>query len=296
MKKFWEKTGWLGMCVLALAASMAAQLGLGMVCMMPATFLAAAEAARLGITDMAQLQEFIYQAAMAAAPVGVFAYHIVSIPLFAVWMYFGCGRNKGGSPARVFTGRRVIVTVLCGFGLCVFANGFVLAGQYLFPAAIERYSQLMENVGMGTNVWTIIASVVLAPIGEEILCRGIIFHYAKRLVSGLKNSTAAFWAANAVQALMFGIMHGNMVQGSYAFMLGLGLGWLRHKYNSLYPSMLGHFVVNFTSLFLIGAILGPVPEGFVPSMGILLAGAVIVWLSVWMSREKLEDAEDHQAA
>lgn len=296
MEKFWKKTGWFSLCVLALAACMVLQVGLGALCMLPATFSAAAQAARMGITDFEELQAYIYQAAMSAAPLGVFAYHIVSIPLFALWMYFGCGRKKEGSIARVFTAKRVIVAVVCGLGLCIFANGFVMAGQYLFPAAIEQYNQLMENAQMGTSIFTIIASVLLAPVGEEILCRGIIFHYAKRLTEGMKNSTAAFWIANAVQALMFGIMHGNMVQGSYAFLLGLGLGWLRHKYNSLYPAMLGHFVVNFSSLFLIGALLGAVPEGFLPSIGVLMAGAVIVWLSVWLGREGAENHADHEAA
>lgn len=290
MQSFWKRTGWFLLCVTALLASMILQVGLGALCMLPATFSAAAEAARMGITDFARLQEYTYEAALNAAPIGVFAYHIVSLPIFGLWLYFGCGRKKPGSPFGVFTVKRVLTVVVCGLGLCIFANGFVMAGEYLFPAAIEAYAEMMENAQMGTSIWTIIASVVLAPIGEELLCRGIIFHYAQRMMAGMKSKTAAFWAANAVQAFLFGVMHGNFVQGSYAFLLGLGLGWLRHRYDSLYPSMLGHFVVNFSSLFLIGRLLGMVPEGFLSAVGVLLAGGVLVWLAVWLDKSGASEA------
>ena len=292
MRNFWKRTGWFGLCVAALLASMLLQVGLGALCMLPATFSAAAEAARLGITDMGRLQEYTYEAVLNVAPISVFVYHIVSLPIFGLWLYFGCGRKKPGSPAGVFTVRRVLTVVVCGLGLCIFANGFVMAGEYLFPSAIETYAELMENAQMGTSIWTIIASVVLAPIGEEFLCRGIIFHYAQRMMGGIKNRTAAFWAANAVQALLFGIMHGNFVQGSYAFLLGLGLGWLRHRYDSLYPSMLGHFVINFSSLVFMGSLMSMVPEGFLSAAGVLLAGGVLVWLAVWLDKSGASESSD----
>ena len=137
----------------------------------------------------------------------------------------------------------------------------------------------MEQAGIGVNVLTIIASVLLAPIGEELLCRGIIFHYFTKVTEGMKSRTAAFWIANALQALAFGIMHGNWIQGTYAFVLGMGLGWLRHRYQSLYASMLAHFLVNFLSTYVMGYVLYPVPESPLGALILIVAGAVLVFLA-----------------
>lgn len=93
--------------------------------------------------------------------------------------------------------------------------------------------------------------------------QSIIFNYAGMVTKGMKNKEAEFWVANAIQALMFGIMHANWIQGSFAFVIGLGLGWMRRRYNSLYPSMLAHLTVNFLSSFVMGYVfLDPTGESF----------------------------------
>ena len=50
--------------------------------------------------------------------------------------------------------------------------------------------------------------------------------------------------ANIIQAALFGIMHGNLVQGAYAFALGLILGYVYHKYQSLVIPILFHMSFN----------------------------------------------------
>lgn len=135
--------------------------------------------------------------------------------------------------------------------------------MFAAPVLYERYVQMAEATGLGVHPAVIFASIVLAPLGEELLCRGIIFNYAGMVTKGMKNKEAEFWVANAIQALMFGIMHANWIQGSFAFVIGLGLGWLRRRYNSLYPSMLAHLTVNFLSSFVMGYVfLDPTGESF----------------------------------
>lgn len=286
MKNFWKKTGWLGLAVLACAACMIAQIGIGMIAMLPASIMAGVEAARLGMTDVAQINQYVMDATMAAAPIGVFAYHIVGIIGFGLWYYFGCGRPKPGKLTKVLRLKTILTVLLCGFGLNLLANAFVLLAPYFAPRAMEQYMRLVETAGFGTNALMIVASILLAPVGEELLCRGIIFHYAKKVTAGMKSETLAFWIANGIQALLFGVIHGNLIQGSYAFMIGLGLGVLVKRYHSLYPAILCHFLINFLSSFVMQTLLGPVPEGILWYCLVGVAGILALGAAYYVGRNK----------
>lgn len=286
MKNFWKKTGWLGLAVLACAICMVAQIVIGVIAMLPASFLAGIEASRLGMTDVAQITEFVADAVMEAAPIGIFAYHIVGIIGFGLWYYFGCGRPRPGKVTEVLRPKTILVVLLCGFGLNLLANAFVMLAPYFAPRAMEHYMALVEAAGFGINAFTVVASVLLAPVGEELLCRGVIFHYAKKVTTGMKNDTLAFWIANGIQALLFGVIHGNFIQGSYAFVLGLGLGVLVKRYHSLYPAILGHFVINFLSTFVMQTLLGPLPEGILWYCLVGVAGILALGAAYYLGKDK----------
>ena len=83
----------------------------------------------------------------------------------------------------------------------------------------------------------IFSAVVLAPIAEEFLFRGAMQGYL------LRRWKKPIWAIS-VSALVFGVVHGNLMQLSFAFVLGLVLGWVCYRTGSLVPSMLMHFVNN----------------------------------------------------
>ena len=271
MSTFWKKSGWLGLAVTALLASLALQILMGVVAMLPGSLLAGVEAGRNGITDPVQIQAMVEEKTMEALPWSVLLYHVISLPVFGVWYYFGCGRPKLVNPVKVLKARGIADAAMAGFGMCMLANAIAMLLQYLTPAAFENYMEMMESAGMGISAVSIIAAVLLAPIGEEILCRGIIMHYCRRMTEGLQNKVTAFWIANVLQALIFGIMHGNFVQGTYAFILGMGLGLLQHRYNSLYPAMICHFAVNFLSTFVMDSLFGWLPEG---AAGVAIIGVL----------------------
>ena len=106
--------------------------------------------------------------------------------------------------------------------------------------------RLLEACKVTNN--SIFAAVCLAPIGEELLCRGVCLHFGKKALGN-------FWHANILQALVFGILHMNWVQGVYAFIIGIFLGILVERYNSLLPGMIVHFIVNFSSSTWLGKLL-----------------------------------------
>lgn len=90
----------------------------------------------------------------------------------------------------------------------------------------------------------VLSTAVLPAILEEVVVRGIIMQPLRRF--GDKFAIVA-------SALIFGIMHGNMVQIPYTMVAGLFLGYLAIATGSLWPSIILHFVNNFYSVALLAA-------------------------------------------
>lgn len=106
----------------------------------------------------------------------------------------------------------------------------------------DRYSNLMEPLMTNQNlVLQIIAVGIIAPVLEEIVFRGLILNQLE------KNTNVYF--ALAVQALLFGIVHLNVIQGAYAFVLGLLMGLSFLWSRSLILPIAIHMGMNLTGVF-----------------------------------------------
>jgi len=77
----------------------------------------------------------------------------------------------------------------------------------------------------------------LAPITEELIFRGVTMRLTKW--AGM-----SFVVGNIVQAVLFGVFHMNLVQGVYASVIGLVLGYLGHRYKTLWVPILVHLFCN----------------------------------------------------
>lgn len=77
---------------------------------------------------------------------------------------------------------------------------------------------------------------ILAPVCEEAVFRGAIF-------SGYKKEGNVFKAIMA-SAILFGLLHMNINQASYAFVIGILLGFLLEATGSIFGTMLFHILVN----------------------------------------------------
>ncbi len=227
--------------------------------------------------------EYYMQETMNALVGGVFFYHLLSLPIFGLWYYFGCKKPKLKESAKHVSWKAVVIATIGGIVMLLMSNGLVGIETYLMPEYVENFVESMEMMDIGFNVLATIATVVLAPIGEEILCRGLILYYAKKALP-------KFWMANILQAFLFGVIHGNLIQGIYAFADGLLMGWLAERYKSLLPCMLMHFVVNFSTTFWFDKAIAWVPDelyAYIIMFFVALAGAIGL---VFWSGLKREDA------
>lgn len=93
----------------------------------------------------------------------------------------------------------------------------------------------------GGFIGTIIGVGICAPICEEIVFRYLIFNSLNRT-----NKILAIIGSS----ILFGIAHGNLIQGAYATILGLVFSIFNNKENSLTPSIIMHISINLTSSLL----------------------------------------------
>ncbi|MBN2805454.1 MAG: CPBP family intramembrane metalloprotease [Prolixibacteraceae bacterium] len=82
--------------------------------------------------------------------------------------------------------------------------------------------------------------VVIAPVVEEILFRGIIMH-------GLMRNNRS-WVAVLLSGILFSAFHLNPWQMTYTFFLGILLGWIMVKTRSLPLAILVHALNNLLVL------------------------------------------------
>lgn len=161
--------------------------------------------------------------------------------VFGLWYYLAYGRKKRPETAEKPAGLHIVLLVLMGLILQFGISSVLTLIELMAPKVMENYNELMEAMGLGEmSLPVMIAVSVMAPLSEEVLCRGVILRLAERV-------SPRFWVANVIQALAFGILHGNLVQGIYAFALGLVIGYIYGKYRNIWLCMLLHGAMNLSS-------------------------------------------------
>lgn len=129
---------------------------------------------------------------------------------------------------------QLLWVVVGSAGLALFANNLIS----LTPLAqwSESYQETSEALYTG-SIWIRMASVgFFAPAVEELLMRGLLYERLREMMSV---KAAIFWSA-----VVFGVFHGNIVQGVYAFFIGLFFAWLMERFQRIMAPVLAHMSAN----------------------------------------------------
>ncbi len=187
------------------------------------------------------LEVEIYRMAMDNIMLLQIVAQIATLLVFGAWYYFAYGRKRRPETAQKPESGHIVRLVLLGLILQFGISSVLSIVESLAPKLLESYNELMELAGLGEmSLPVLIATTIMAPLSEEVLCRGVILRLAEKV-------SPKFWVANVIQALAFGILHGNWVQGIYAFALGLILGYIYGKFRNIWLCMLLHGAMNLSS-------------------------------------------------
>ena len=130
-------------------------------------------------------------------------------------------------------------------GIVLFSIGMEYVSIYLLnsvgsaiPEWMAEYEQVLESAGLMGDVspLMIVYALILGPICEELIFRGVTYHSAAKVMP-------YYWAI-IVQAILFGAFHMNHLQSLYAFVLGLGLGYIMYLYDNIIITILTHMAYN----------------------------------------------------
>lgn len=165
---------------------------------------------------------------------------IIIIIIFSIWYQRVFVHPLKNKTRRYWSGisvQVIISLIFLAFGMQYIAQLIAGTVGHISPELMANYTELMNSAGYDEfGGMLAIYSLILAPIAEELTFRGLTLRFARQALP--------FWAANIFQAVLFGVLHLNVVQGIYAFALGLFLGWVCNRGHSLKYGIILHIIFN----------------------------------------------------
>lgn len=127
----------------------------------------------------------------------------------------------------------LLVAVFASMGLnnLIYLTGLTRSGAY---------QQVTEAFFGGRLFWEVAGTCVMAPVLEEFLYRGILYR------------RAGYWYGRQwgmlLSAGLFALMHMNLVQGIYAFGMGLVFVWIYEETDTILGNILAHALANLIAV------------------------------------------------
>lgn len=167
---------------------------------------------------------------------------IICIIVFYRW-YTRQMKNECNSIVKVkMKLKHVLLLILLGIGLQVGISFLMNLIAMVKPNLFNNYGLILEQLGGGTTIVSFIYIGIIAPISEELIFRGVLLNKAKVVLP-------IFWA-NVLQGFLFGLYHMNIIQGIYAFIIGMFLGSICIGLKSIYAAVVLHVIINLCGLLL----------------------------------------------
>ena len=178
----------------------------------------------------------------------LFTVFCVGLPFLIVWRLM---RLKSLPPRPVIpfgkpykVGESVLL-ILGGLGVCLLASvavNYILIFMDALGFTLRSIDALDESFALPSG-WAgyllmFLRTAILPAIIEELAFRGVILQSLRRYGD---------WFAIVMSALLFGLMHGNLVQAPFAFAAGLAMGYAAVVTGTLRTSMILHLLNNGVS-------------------------------------------------
>ena len=233
-----KKAGTVFVCLLPTAAAFLGQIVMSVTVSGVYTLFMTFQGMRLGITNEEELTNYAMEQIMNPNYLLVAtAFATFYTLLIGFFWYHTVKPKEELSFKQVVNGKLLVTMGLLGIALQLLVS---MCLNVVFPILPQQmtteYGELIETL-IGGNVWlSLLVTVILAPLAEELIFRGATLKMAKQIMP--------FMAANILQAVLFGIYHANLIQGVYAFVLGLVLGFTAEYFHSIWASILLHAFVN----------------------------------------------------
>ena len=289
----WRRFGYLCMSVVPLIAYAVLMFLVSMVLSVVMLLPAAMAVVQEGVQDMyGYLMEYYMERIAEISMLAGVVYAVLALIGMGLWYYFGCRRKSFTPPKAARNPLNLVILAVLAYCMQYAAQIIMILVNIFLPRAMDNYEQMIELAGVGeVTVLGVLYGVILGPIAEELVFRGLTLYYAQKF-------TRRFWLANLIQAVLFGVMHMNLVQGIYASVLGLVLGLVYHRFRSLYASMWLHIFFNFLAFGPLVFLDGLLPQNAVFQLcwyGLMCVAAVLLLWVIYRRTAQKPAAAEKQA-
>lgn len=145
---------------------------------------------------------------------------------------------------RLYPRRESIVTyvlmITAALGLSLGMNFlFYLTGFTQISASYQEVSQTQYQVTLPLGLFIY---GLVAPIAEELMFRGVLYNRIKRIFNPA--------IGIVLVSVLFAVYHGNLVQGAFAFFMGLFITYLYEEYGYLWIAVAAHSLMNLAAFMI----------------------------------------------
>ena len=193
---------------------------------------------------------------------------LLDILIFGLWYrkrFILPYRHKNTASKRGFSVLTVVTLLLLAFGSLFLSESILNGLGRLLPEMLKSYSTVSDALFTKVSFppLAILYVIVLGPIAEEVIFRGLIYRFLRLKMP--------FMAANIFQAVLFGIYHMNLLQGVYAFVIGLIFGFIASRGRGIRYSIVLHVLINMLSVIGTTFVTGITAFIPMPALGISIA-------------------------
>lgn len=187
--------------------------------------------------------------------------------------YDSGSHHKSGSSVPLYISVPITITLAITSSIAI----NILFIRLHLTEASESYSRVAGRQYAVSLVIGLILYGIISPLAEEVVFRGIVYNGIRR------NGSVPI--AVLVSALLFGLFHGNIVQGAYGFLMGVLIAYTYERFSGFFHAFLFHAAANIAVYAVTGseAAYSLIMTPYVCVVFILIS-TVMIWL---MKRKKL---------
>ena len=138
------------------------------------------------------------------------------------------------------SGEAVILAGITGNAAGIIGN--LIMNLTALPDSSGAFDAASDVLFSTAFPFQVISLCLVIPLCEELLYRGFFQRYLRYYTGRL--------TAVLITSLLFALLHGNIVQGIYAFVTGMIMGFIFEKYKNVLAPYIFHCLANLSAVIL----------------------------------------------
>ena len=180
---------------------------------------------------------------------GAYALTVIA-SILCLWLYMLIGRLRGKPLSENIATLSVPPVIYIMATSLAVGCRFLVVVYYSFSQKIDILQKSIEKAASSSPdvssinqmLIALFSVIVVAPLFEELLFRGLVMGKLMKIMRP--------WAAITFQAIIFGTAHGVLFQSVFACAIGIVLGIVYYRTQSIKTAAVCHSVFNFSTILM----------------------------------------------